>query len=174
MAPRTNAPDLNALLKPSTGLKPTSRGKSTGDNPLAGFVAQSVGTQGLCLPIPLSLPDGTKADAKTVNNLLRRDVGEQPLQLSVQFQDGKGNVLAVKRTKDAATGKTVSEYPAGIREVHFLAKAGKKERAYTADDIRAWHLAQTGQKITGKVPPAVRDAYKAAHGHATTKVETTA
>jgi hypothetical protein len=173
MAPRTSTPDLSSLLKPSAGLKTVSHGKTAGPNPLAGFVAQSVGNA-LCLPIPLPLPDGTKADAKTVTNLLRRDVGDQEIQLSVQYQDGKGNVLAVKRSKDPVTGKTVSEYPDGVREIHFVAKAGKKERAYTADDIRAWHYAQTGQKVTGKVPPAVRDAYKAAHGHATAKVETTA
>lgn len=173
MAARTPAgSDLSALLKPSAGLKPTVRGKEGGENPLAGFVAQSVG-QPLMLPVPLPLPNGQKADVKTVTGWLRRDVGEQEIQLSIQYQDGKGNAVAAKRTK-GADGKTLTEYPSNIREIHFVAKAGKKERAYTADDIRAWHFSQTGQKITGKIPQAVRDAFKVANGHAAAKGDASA
>jgi hypothetical protein len=173
MAPRnTNAPSLTSLLKPSSGLQKTSRGRDGGENPLAGFVAQSVDNP-LMLPIPLPLGGGKTADVKTVTNWLRRDVGDQELQLSVQYQDGKGNALSATRTR-GEDGKTVTTYPVGIKEVHFVAKRGKKERAYTADDIRAWHLTTTGQKITGKIPASVREAYKAAHGHGTSKDQASA
>jgi hypothetical protein len=174
MAPRNsaNAPALSTLLKPSTGLKPTARGRDGGENPLAGFVAQSLNNP-LCLPIPLPLPDGRKVDAKTVTQWLRRDVGDQELQLSVQYQDGKGNALPATRVK-GEDGKTITTYPDGIKELHFVAKPGKKSRAYTAADIRAWHEANTGQKITGKVPATVRDAFKAAHKNGSATVPTTA
>lgn len=156
--------DFKAFLKPSTGLAKVSRTRDGSVNPLAGAVAYSVDNPQM-IPVPLALPDGKSADARAVTNYLRRDLGDQELRLSVQYQDDKGNVLHTKRTKDE-NGATVTTYPEGVTQVHFVAKPGKTERKYTADDIRAWAKDNGHGEITGKIPANVREAFKLAKGYA--------
>lgn len=162
---RTDTPvDFKAFLKPSSGLQKVTRTRDGSANPLAGSVAYALAEGPQMIPVPLALPDGSKADARAVTNYLRRDLGEQNARLHVQYQDDNGNVLHTKREK--VDGKTVTHYPTGVTQVHFAVKAGKTERKYTVADIREWAEQNGHGKITGKVPAHVRDAFKVAKGYA--------
>lgn len=155
--------DFKAFLKPSDGLQKVSRPREGGVNPLAGVAAYALDNPQM-ITVPLALPAGP-ADAKAVTGYLRRDVGDQDLRLSIQYQDANGKVLHTKRVKDD-DGKTRTVFPDGITQVHFVAKSGKTSQKYTADDIRAWAKDNGHGEITGKVPTEVRDAFKAANGYA--------
>lgn len=161
---KTDTPvDFTAFLKPSAGLQKVSRPREGGVNPLAGVAAYALDNPQM-IAVPLTLPSGDVADAKTVTGYLRRDVGDQDIRLNVQYQDESGNVLHTKRVK-GDDGKTRTEYPEGITQVHFVAKSGKTKAKYTADDIREWAAANGHGEITGKVPTEVRDAFKVANGY---------
>lgn len=152
------APSLSlSALQPSPGLKPGhGGGRSAEPNPLSGAVVQSIDNP---LMLPCDGPEGPNG-ARAITNMLRRDAGDD-VKLHIQYQNAKGERVYAKREKDE-NGKERTVYPADVAQVHFVAKTGRTKRAYTADDIRAWHKEQTGEEITGKVPPAVREAFKAA------------
>lgn len=119
------ATDYAALVKPSDGLVPTSRGREAGPNPLAGFVSRTANDG------PLMIPVTNEEQAKEVTNYLRRDAKDSDLGLSLQYKNGRGEKVEIAKAK----------------QVHFVGKE-KSERAYTADDIRAYHGYPTARKLT--------------------------
>jgi hypothetical protein len=160
---RTDTPmDYKAVLAPSSGLKKVSRSRDGGENPLKGFVARALGNA-----LMLSVPNGK--EAKKVTNWLRQDQGDDALvkdaRLTIQYQDGTGNVVRIKRSE--VNGKTVTEYPESIRQVHFLAEPGKKQsRKYTNADIVKWFKENRNQELSGPISKAHREEYRVANGFA--------
>jgi hypothetical protein len=106
---------------------------------------------------------------KKVTNWLRQDQGDDALvkdaRLTIQYQDGTGNVVRIKRSE--VNGKTVTEYPESIRQVHFLAEPGKKQsRKYTNADIVKWFKENRNQELSGPISKAHREEYRVANGFA--------
>jgi hypothetical protein len=155
----TDTPELSAGgWQVGTLHKVQSGGRASAPNPMAGAVDASLANgTALMQPVP-----GDKGDARAVTNGLRRDAGDKDVRLHIQYQDANGNLVRVE--KDPETKKLV--FPDAIASVHWLATAGKTARKYTTNDIRVWHEQETGEKLTGKVPANVREAYKVAHGYA--------
>jgi hypothetical protein len=135
-------------------VRKSAHGRESKPNPFAGACAYALEHGATAQAV------SNGQEAREVTNALRRDKADD-MRLTVQYQDADGNAVRVEKGAD---DKLV--YPDSIRSVHFGVKAGRQDRKYNTDDIRAWHLATNGVEITGKVPPEVREAFKIANGFA--------
>lgn len=154
--------DYKAALRPSEGLQKVTRTRDTSENPLTGAVQDGVA---------LALDVASSDQARQITSYLRRDASANGLGVQIQYKAGGEWVKTDRVERD---GKTVTVYPEGITEVHFLGKA-KAARKYTAADIRLWAQNEglmSDNTDTGRIPADVREQYKRVHGYA--KVDTTA
>jgi len=137
-----------AAVKPSD--KGVERASTSGPNPIAGVVVASwhkvqAGENGA-----LKIDVANEDQAKMVTGFVRRDARENNLGVSVQYRNGRGELV-----KDMAKAKSV----------HFCAKQ-RSARAYTVVEIKEWAAANGYGEISGRVPPEVRTAFKVANGYA--------
>lgn len=146
MAPRkaastnTGAFDFSAVSAVPTTIPKIVKNEKP--NPLYDTVVNSIGNGALMLP---NIPSEHVTDAV---NMLRRAI------VRVN-ENGNDYGISIRRTENGD----------GTENVHFEVTA-RRSRAYTSADVRAW-AKNNGHAVpdTGRVPTAVSDAYREAHGY---------
>lgn len=132
----STAPALTLAPRLSEGVKRAAgTGRTATDNPTLDSVRHSR-AEGIALAF-----DGlTEDQVKDVQNMLRR----------------------AAKTLDCGLNQSVTPDGNGTFTVDFKALTVKRKRTYTAAEIRAWALVNGHGELIGKIPPHVRDAFKAA------------
>lgn len=111
-----------------------------------------------------------------VEAALVQTLTEGPLQYELSTMDEvkrvKGLLATARKNKDIGLTQSVSESGTGTFLLDFAANATKRERKYTAADIRKYALENGHGEIIGRIPQHIRDAFREANGFKVKKNDT--